>query len=681
MDLISVQDVDYLLFEKLKAQAAPRGNPHGRKKNKRYCNAVCAFDIETSTLPDLEQAIMYIWQFQLDETVTIIGRTWDEFLEFLRNIREAIRPKVLCMYVHNLSFEFQFLKGIYDFQQDEVFAVEPRKILKCTMYDTFEFRCSYLHSNMSLGAFTKKMGVPDAKLSDFDYSKVRYPWTKLTEDELHYCINDVRGLVQALKREMAMDHDTLYTIPLTSTGYVRRDCKRAMEEFNHAQLLEMLPDPTVYRLLREAFRGGNTHANRWYSGDIIPGVYSMDLSSAYPSAMVDFKFPMKAFFREGEIPLERVTELIYKKHKAVLMRICFYDIRLTSRYIGCPYLARDKCRNIQGGRYDNGRILSADYLETTITDIDLKIILKQYDWSACNPFDVYWARYGKLPKPLRDTVIKYYRLKTELKQNPGEPFDSEKDYFYFKAKNKLNSLYGMCAQDPVKDSIDFIDGVFIQRNDPVEDLLAKSYRKAFLSYAWGVWVTAWCRWMLQQGIDAAGDDFLYCDTDSVKTIGPLDMTAFNQEMRDLSEQNGGYADDPSGRRHYLGVFESETGPDGMEKFVTLGAKKYAFVEDGKLHITIAGVNKKKGAVELGRIENFREGFIFRDAGGTESVYNDNVHYPYFCDGHWVTITDNVVIKDSTYELGITEEYRRILNGCAEIKYAERDIPGLFILKR
>ena len=224
MDLISVQDVDYLLFEKLKAQAAPRGNPHGRKKNKRYCNAVCAFDIETTTLPDLEQAIMYIWQFQLDETVTIIGRTWEEFLEFLRNVREAIRPKVLCIYVHSLSFEFQFLKGIYAFQQDEVFAVEPRKILKCTMYDTFEFRCSYLHSNMSLAAFTKKMGVPDAKLSDFDYSKVRYPWTELTEDELHYCINDVRGLVQALKREMSMDHDTLYTIPLTSTGYVRRDC-------------------------------------------------------------------------------------------------------------------------------------------------------------------------------------------------------------------------------------------------------------------------------------------------------------------------------------------------------------------------------------------------------------------------------------------------------------------------
>ena len=679
MDLISVQDVDYLLFEKLKAQAAPRGNPHGRKKNKRYCNAVCAFDIETTTLPDLEQAIMYIWQFQLDETVTIIGRTWEEFLEFLRNVREAIRPKVLCIYVHNLSFEFQFLKGIYAFQQDEVFAVEPRKVLKCTMYDTFEFRCSYLHSNMSLAAFTKKMGVPDAKLSDFDYSKVRYPWTELTEDELHYCINDVRGLVQALKREMSMDHDTLYTIPLTSTGYVRCDCKRAMEEFNHAQLMEMLPDAEVYTLLREGFRGGNVHASRWMSGDIIPGVYGQDLCSAYPAAMILYKYPMKPFFHEGPVTLERLMDLLQHKHKALLFRICFYDIKLISRYTGAPYLARDKCRNIQGGRFDNGRILEADYLETTVTDLDFRIIMKQYDWSAANPYDLYYSRYGKLPKPLRDTVIKYFRLKTELKQNPGDPYDADKEYFYFKAKNKLNSLYGMCAQDPVKDSIDFIDGQYIQRNDPVDELLKKSYRKAFLSYAWGVWVTCWCRTMLQRGIDAAGDRFVYCDTDSVKSIGPLDMSAYNDEIRALAEKNGGYADDPTGKRHYLGVFEDEY-PSGLESFVTLGAKKYAYVENGQLHITIAGVNKKKGAAELKDIRNFKEGFVFRDAGGTESIYNDDIHYDYFLDGHWILITDNVVIRESTYELGITEEYWRILKGAAEIKYADRDIPGLYHLK-
>ena len=104
------------------------------------------------------------------------------------------------------------------------------------------------------------------------------------------------------------------------------------------------------------------------------------------------------------------------------------------------------------------------------------------------------------------------------------------------------------------------------------------------------------------------------------------------------------------------------------------------MENGKLHITIAGVNKKKGGQELGDIRNFREGFIFREAGGTESIYNDNIHFTYFLDGHYILITDNVVIRESTYELGLTEEYRRILTGAAEIKYADRDIPGLYRLK-
>lgn len=675
METVNVKDVDYSLFSNLKSQRAPRGNPHGRKR-KRYVDAVCAFDIETSTLPDINEAIMYIWQFQVDDIMTVVGRTWEEYFHFLRMIKSEIGARLLCIYVHNLSFEFQFLKGLYDFQPDEVFAVDSRKILKCTMWDTFEYRCSYLHSNMSLAAFTSKMGVEDAKLDDFDYDVLRYPWTELSERELLYCVNDVRGLVQALKKEMALDHDTLYTIPLTSTGYVRRDCKKAMESFNHTQLAELLPQEDVYKALREAFRGGNTHANRWYSGDILPDVHSIDLVSAYPSVMINYEYPMTGFFHEGPANLERVMDLIYHKGKAVLLRICFYDVKLISRYTGVPYLARDKCRNIQGGHFDNGRILDAEYLETTLTDIDLKIVMDMYTWSAANPFDVYYARYGKLPQMFRDVILKYYRDKTTLKQNPGEPYDEEKEYFYFKAKNKLNSLYGMTAQDPAKISNIFQDGVFSLKDETVGEVLKKNYKKAFLSYAWGVWVTAWCRWLLQQGINAAGDRFVYCDTDSVKTIGTVDMTAFNDEMRKRSQENGGYAEDTSGRVHYLGLFEDET-VNGYEAFVTLGAKKYAYVENGKLHITIAGVNKKEGAVELADIRNFREGFIFRDAGGTESVYNDAINYDYFVDGRWIKVTDNIVIRPSTYELGITEDYRRILMGVAEIKYSDHDIPGLY----
>ena len=438
--MINVNDYDYKQIWQARKLARPKGNPHGNKVS--YKDLVCAFDIETSRLADIEQSIMYIWQFQIEDT-TIYGRTWPEFIHFCKEVKRRLRGQWLVVYIHNASYEFQFLKGIYEFEPDEVFATESRKVLKFTMFDALEFRCSYLHSNMSLAEFLHKMGVKHEKQSGFDYTKVRYPWTALTADEMLYCINDVRGLVEALKIEMKHDGDTLYTVPLTSTGYVRRDCKKAMRRFNHKQLAEILPTPEVYRLLREAFRGGNTHASRWYARDILTNVYSCDRSSSYPDVMVNCEFPMSMFHVEHNANAQRVKDLIYTKGKAVIMRCKFENVRERDMFIGCPYLSKDKCRNIAGGKFDNGRVLEADYLETTITDIDFKMILDLYTWTAFEAETLAYARYKKLPQPLIDVIIDYYKRKTELKGVSGQ------ELYYLKSKNKLNSCYqvwNVCAR-------------------------------------------------------------------------------------------------------------------------------------------------------------------------------------------------------------------------------------------
>ena len=118
--------------------------------------------------------------------------------------------------------------------------------------------------------------------------------------------------------------------------------------------------------------------------------------------------------------------------------------------------------------------------------------------------------------------------------------------------------------------------------------------------------------------------------------------------------------------HYMGVFEPE---HDMCEFATLGAKKYCYREtpESPLCCTIAGVNKKEGAKELernGGIDAFKPGFIFRDAGGTESVYNDSPEIDSITiDGHTLPITSNVVIRESTYKLGITSEYMDLLLRC------------------
>lgn len=675
MKITDVNNFDYDLISKTPVLRRPPGNPGGNKA--RYLDAVTGFDIETTSDHQLQQAFMYVWQFQYDLECSVVGRTWEEFFSFLLEIVKRLKDNVyLVCYIHNASFEFQFLKGLYHFEPEEVFATDSRKVLKFTMFDHIEFRCNYLHTNMSLAEYTRKMGVKDHKLSGelFDYSKQRYPWTPLSDYELQYCINDVLGMVEALKIEMKADGDNLYTVPLTSTGYVRRDCKKAMKQYNHKQLYAMLPNEYIYGMLREAFRGGNTHANRWYAGEIMKDVISEDRSSSYPDVMVNCEFPMGPFYHEGASSLSRVKKLIEVRHKAVLMRIAFQDLELRSRYDGAPYLSRDKGRNIINGVYDNGRVLSCDYGEWTLTDVDFRIVLQHYTWSGCNPYDIAHARYGRLPDPLIQTVNHYYKLKTELKGVAGQ------EIYYMKAKNKLNSLYGMTAQDPVKDSIDFIDDAeepYQLQDKPLAELLHQSYKKAFLSYAWGVWTTAWARYRLQEAIDLCGTDFIYTDTDSVKHLGEIDLSAYNDQRKQDSMKNGAYAVDGNGEVHYMGVFEPEAHYD---RFSTLGAKKYVGECKGKLEITIAGVNKKKGAEELGSIENFKEGFTFYKAGGTESKYNDNINMLIEREGKIIRITDNVYIRDSTYTLGLTAEYLAILNGLVDIKYSDHNIPGLYKMK-
>lgn len=54
-----------------------------------------------------------------------------------------------------------------------------------------------------------------------------------------------------------------------------------------------------------------------------------------------------------------------------------------------------------------------------------------------------------------------------------------------KSKNKLNSLYGMCAQDPVKQSILFIEEDFKEQNDNEEELLKAYNKKAFFGLPMG----------------------------------------------------------------------------------------------------------------------------------------------------------------------------------------------------
>lgn len=639
----------------------PAGNNAGRQRDKKIKNLIITFDIETTRIPAIEQAIMYHWQCtvmkDLDNYWTCCGRQWPTWLKFIDRILELYPDdEKIIIWVHNLSYEFNWLRALYDLGPDDVFATDRRKVLFFRS-GRVEYRCSYIHSNMSLKEYTHKFNVPHPKLDDFEYTAVRWPWSRIKPREREYMINDTLGLAEALYIEMSFDGDNLLTVPRTSTGYVRRECKRALHDFRPT-LKDILPTTEIYLLLRELFRGGDTHANRLIAGEIITDVNSRDESSAYPSVQLNDRFPMGAWNQLKEVTNKAFDDLIFKYKRAVIFRARFYKIRLRDKHWPAPYLTKDKSRRIQNGWFDNGRVLAADYLETSLTDIDFRIILETYDFDDFQPFDVYYSKYGKLPKKLRDVVAGLFRDKTALKNVPGQ------EIYYMKQKNKLNAVYGMTCQDVGKAEIKYINGEFVIPEYDVNEIISKANKKAFMSYAWGCYTTALARYRLFQGqkliYETPGAVLLYWDTDSLKYTGVVDWEKYNKRMRQRSKKNGAFATDRDGVTHYMGEFEDETGDYPYSKFCTLGAKKYVYERKGKLSITIAGVNKRLGAEELGAVENFKPGFVFKKAGGTEAVYNDVNFGMYKVGKHDIMIISNMVIRDSEYTLGITGEYQRLL---------------------
>ena len=676
--IASIHDINIL--DKLKQYPILKKKPKAKKHSAAFRNiidVVTAFDIETTTIhlplvagqKQNSHAFMYVWQFQLDD-ITIMGRTWEECFTLFNSLAEACLAiqkeqglstiPLLIIWVHNLAYEFTFLSGIYPFVNDECFFRDVRKPIYCRMYQCLEFRCSYIQTNMSLSHLTKQLKVEE-KLSGqkYNYNKIRYPSTPLSEYEKAYCARDVQSLVECMRVKMRNDGDTLQTIPLTSTGYVRRDCIAAISPL-YMNIKDILPSEPEYRLLRKAFRGGNTHASRKTSGHILRNVYSYDMSSCYPAQQLTKKFPMSPWKFINDRNVYNRVEMMIGLGYAVVGLYQFRKLRLKRR-VTIPYLSLARTQSY-GFMLDNGRILEADYCEVALTEVDMQIVLNQYTFDAVQIDTAMVAQKHYLPDEYREVIKRYYRNKTMLKGTT----DPEELYQYAKSKEKLNGIYGMSAQDPIHADIKYEDGLYIRSDyDSVE--VEKVLKSAKFPYSWGVYTTAYARAALQEAIDLADQKMVYCDTDSVKVSGKLDLSALNKKRQTLAAEQGAYADDPNGNRHYMGVFEL----DGIyDRFVTCGAKRYAYETNGHLSITVSGVSKAVNeetgvpfaVEELKCLENFKEGFIWSKAAGTMAVYNDDDNFDLVDDetGEIIHIGKNVALIPTTYEMTYAQDYKRLL---------------------
>lgn len=662
--------------------------PTCRKAKKcTYYNVSSAFDIECTTIETKKDsngkyltnpyAFMYHWQFCIDNKV-VFGRTWEEFQEFFRNLHDFMDlsdGRKLVVYVHNLAYEFQFMKNFIEIES--IFAKDKRKPMKVTCTNGIEFRCSYFLSNMSLSKFCENSkGCIHYKLVDtFDYKKIRTPDTPLTNDEKGYCYNDVRGLCECI--DFMLESDTIATIPLTNTGFVRRDYRTAMNTpQNRAQFLKLSMNTEEYQMCKRAFRGGNTHANRFYSGVTISNVYSFDISSSYPSSIMMDEYPISKF---TECKLNNINKINYFcENYCVIMDVVFRNIELNYD-VAIPYIPVDKCWKQEEIVNDNGRILKAKSITMSLTNIDLDIIRKTYHFYGDRSergfmiTKAYYAKKGKLPIEMRNTMMSYFHDKTMLKGIDN------KEYEYAKSKNKLNSTFGMCVTAIDHSEITYNSESFKWKEiaPDLNDSLDKFYksRNNFLSYQWGIFVTANSRKRLQTMLDVVGMDVIYIDTDSIKFINDKHIKEFeemNKKLQSQAENNDipGYVD-RDGERFYLGTWDND---GNYRRFKTLGAKKYCYeitekkdkpdenIKKGDItfHITVSGMSKKEGAKAVGSIENFKIGKTFSNVGRTTSWYNDCESTQITIDNCTFTSASNIGILETTYTLGVSDTYFELI---------------------
>ena len=625
---------------------------------------------------------MYIWQFSINDTV-YYGRTWEEFRQFLDRLEQNCDKKKY-IFVHNLSFEFQFF--CTQLKIKSIISRKSRKVMSCDLLDyNITFRCTLYMSNVALAYLPDLFNLPvHKKVGDLDYTKLRTPATPLTEKEMSYCEYDCLVVYEYIKMELKTYH-CVKKIPMTSTGKVRKELQElVLKDYKYRQITSnsINVKPSVYNMLVEAFAGGYTHANYMFSDTVLENIDSYDETSAYPYVMVTNKFPMSEF---KECKIKKVTDMVTKF--AYLVRVKFKNIKC--RYYN-NFISASKCNNIDGATIDNGRIIKAREIDITLTDVDFKFIIDTYDIKSYTILKSYYAEYNYLPIKFINFILEKYVNKTKFKNVAGKELD------YAKEKNKFNSLYGMTVTNMIRDEVVFDEKTGWNEieltNSDIFDKLLDEKEKGFLSFAWGVWVTAYARDNLLRRVIDLDEYVVYCDTDSIKIYQGYDKSVFDKynqsvinKIKKVSNQLKipfeNYAPkDSKGISHLLGVFECET-KNGRkytyDKFITQGAKKYCVEIDGKLYITVSGV-PKNGSKCLNKIEDFRDNLVFdyKYTNKNAIMYNDN-QIP-------VDIVDYLGVKSKvedisgcclvpqTYTLGKSLDYANLLteNSSNRAKFKE-----------
>lgn len=621
------------------------GLPFAVAKGMIYCLDVMCLDIETSNNHAEEPENLITWVSSIQ--VYFAGeyhlfRYPEDLITWLKSLYKKYRlypsakfnKKLLC-YIHNASYDLSYLLP-YLYQlpdcnnKKEGIIEGPNKILSF-IRGSFEFRCSYRLSGKSLEKWSKDLNVEHQKqVGLYDYDKIIYQDSELTEDEDKYDKYDVFSMYECLQKQYSLYSDYTFSVPYTSTGYIRRTLRRSCRNdkyYRQKYFKANRLNSDLYTCCLKSYAGGITHNNRFYKNILIKvgktykynenktvkvnKIKHRDFKSHYPSQMTCNVFGLgvpQLIYDSVSMPFNLTIDhvLSWFPQYTSFCVIRMYEAKLKDFNISIPFMQYSKCdeSHFDLTMLDNGRILKASGCWImNLDNLTLAILNEQYNLDY-EILQVYRMKNEKLPKCVTDVVDYYFKGKTDKKAKVHElenlygktdpkTFEAMIDLQCLKAG--LNGLYGCFAMNPlqtkttVNEAMEFKVVCAYKTKEEIEEGLDDFYKgkNNFLNFATGCLVTAWARFELYQFIKAIGyEKVLYVDTDSCFYIADEETEKAIEELNKEKRKTAHYVELDSGEKEYYDEFTEE--PECLA-FKGLHSKCYGVVTDKGLEVTIAGV--------------------------------------------------------------------------------------------
>ena len=369
---------------------------------------------------------------------------------------------------------------------------------KVTIWDSaklFPMQLKVLHD--VYGTPTQKLHEPQSF-----YNEVRMPGHKPTEEEKMYFENDLAVLAETLNA-----HIERYGLLFKKT-----QASQAFREFEKSfpswkRRFPALEDD-LDKAIRPAYWGGISYVSLYHVGKDVYDIGVYDINSSYPYQQAYRKLPY------GEKLFTYRTDTHPEMSK---FWIAEATVRFHLKDGKVPCIPKKAV--IEGDVKGQEKWLTSSdgYVVITFSAIDYLNIHESYDFEVLEwHISHHWA--WKVHPEIQKFILKNNEEKVKYKklskQETNPDLINEYKSRSQRAKINNNSYYGKFGEDIIKKgktpylTLDR-DVEYIQDREEIQGMGRRKYLPVAIA------TTAWARYHLVTFANTLGENFIYCDTDSV----------------------------------------------------------------------------------------------------------------------------------------------------------------------